>query len=164
LQNAVDLLVVASHERVNSESNGQHARKRTRGNTPAQQRVPAELGAPQSAEPFSFEDKIALALQGASWQGLQAPVESAPEAVQTPEVAAEEESKPSELTAKQKKKREQFDRTIARDAGDVLQTIDPAAIVPVEQEVAWDQDPELLCSYNWLASTDNTNTIFGKLA
>jgi hypothetical protein len=105
-----------------------------------------------------------LALQGASWQGLQAPAESAPEAVQAPEVAAEEESKPPELTAKQKKKREQFDRTIARDAGGVLQTIDPAAIVPIEEEVAWDQDPELLCSYNWLASTDDTNTIFGKVA
>lgn len=162
------LLVLASHERVVSESNGQHVRKRTRGKASRQAPVPAPAPAKapvQSTEPFSFEAKIALALQGASWQGLQAPAPAdlAPAAFQTPEVETEEASKPPELTAKQKKKRDQFDRIIARDTGDVLQTIEAASIVPVEQEVAWDQDPELLCSYNWQASTDNTNTIFGKL-
>lgn len=151
-----------SHEQVGSKGKGHHARRRPR-KAPSQSQAPVNDGS-QTTAVFSFEDKIALALQGASWQGLQAgaPVETAPQAPQAAEAGTEEEAKLPEMTAKQKKKRDQFDRTIARDAGDVLQTIEAAGIVPVEQEVAWDQDPELLCSYNWQASTDNTNTIFGK--
>lgn len=70
--------------------------------------------------------------------------------------------KPRELTAIQKKKLARFERQLAKDAGDVLHTIKLETILPIEQEVTWDQDPELLCSYNWKASTDGTNTIFGK--
>jgi len=62
---------------------------------------------------------------------------------------------------KRKRKQDRFDRTIARDAGEVLETIDLNALIPVAQDVVWDRDPELLCSYNWQSSTDGTNTIFG---
>tara|TARA_R110002003_G_scaffold534_9_gene20280 strand:- start:4022 stop:4312 length:291 start_codon:yes stop_codon:yes gene_type:complete len=65
------------------------------------------------------------------------------------------------MTAKQQRKRERFDRGVARDAGDYLQSIPVASIIPVAENVTWDQEPELLCSYNWQASID-TNTIFGK--
>lgn len=123
----------------------------------------------QSNEPFSFETKIAMALQGAKWQELQNNAGSTGETLPEPveddleeEDEVLDENKPPELTAKQKKKREQFDRTIARDAGDVLQTIEPDALKAGEQEVIWDQDPEILCCYNWQASSDDTNTIFGK--
>lgn len=118
--------------------------------------------------PISFESRIALALQGGSnWQDLQRTVSAVqpqapvPHTVATePEVAVQDEVKP-EMTAKQKKKREQFDRTIARDTGAVLHTIHAQDVKPVATSVTWDQDPELLCSYNWQAS-DQTNTIFGK--
>jgi len=127
----------------------------------------------QSNEPFSFEAKIAMALQGAKWQELQRSTENVvptpPEAIQDgaliDAVVAEDavdEQRPPELTAKQKKKKEQFARTIARDAGEVLATIEPDSLVGVPQDVTWDKDPELLCCYNWQASTDETNTIFGK--
>jgi hypothetical protein len=122
--------------------------------------------------PMSFEAKIALALQGSNWQELQTNSKNTPtmqpdalpqEGV-TLDVTVEEDdvNKPPGMTAKQKKKKERFDRTIARDAGDVLQMIETDSIVPVNIDVTWNQDPELLCSYNWQASTDNTNTIFGK--
>lgn len=62
---------------------------------------------------------------------------------------------------KRKKKLERFEKSVARDAGEVLETITTDALAPVPQTVAWDQDPELLCCYNWQSSTDGTNTIFG---
>lgn len=63
--------------------------------------------------------------------------------------------------AKRKKKQERFDKAIARDAGEVLETIDADALAPVAQDVVWDREPEMLCCYNWQSSTDGTNTIFG---
>lgn len=75
---------------------------------------------------------------------------------------AEEVNQPPQLTAKQKKKKQTFERSVARDAGEVLQTIEPSAVEPVVENVTWDQDPELLCSYNWQDTTDDTNTIFGE--
>ena len=62
---------------------------------------------------------------------------------------------------KRKKKLERFEKTTARDAGEVLETIDANTLIPVSQDVVWDRDPELLCCYNWQSSTDGTNTIFG---
>lgn len=66
------------------------------------------------------------------------------------------------MTATQLKKKEKFDSRIAQHAGDVLEAIDVDAVHRITENVSWDQDPELLCSYNWQASTDDTNTIFGK--
>jgi hypothetical protein len=83
---------------------------------------------------------------------------------QTVHTGVQEPEKPPEMTAKQQKKRERFDRGVARDAGEYLQSIPVESIVPVSQDVTWDQEPELLCSYNWQASTDDKNTIFGKLS
>lgn len=140
---------------------------------------------------MSFEDKIALALQGSNWQQLQNPNNSSataqPELFQNnvnsytiatepgffnqstagledllAASAEEEASKPPELTAKQKRKKQQFERSVARDAGDELQSIEPNAVQPVAERVTWDEDPELLCSYNWQETTDDTNTIFGE--
>jgi hypothetical protein len=125
---------------------------------------------PTDAAPalMSFESRIALALQGSNWGELQKSITAVqpqipvPETVVTePEIAVPDDVKP-EMSAKQKKKREQFDRTIARDTGSVVQIIHAETVAPVDMEVTWDQDPELLCSYNWQAS-DETNTIFGEL-
>jgi Ca2+-dependent lipid-binding protein len=137
--------------------------------------APTELINPA---PMSFEARIGLALQGSNWQELQ---NSGKSTVAIPDDVLDDEAlidealddeamipeddadKPREMTAKQLKKKALFERTIARDTGDVLQTIEPDSIVPVQQDVKWDQDPELICSYNWQASVDETNTIFGTL-
>jgi hypothetical protein len=134
--------------------------------------VPAEVIAPA---PMSFEARIGLALQGSNWQDLQ---NSGNNTLAIPDEELVEETmdfdeeaiypeddadKPPEMTAKQLKKKALFERTIARDTGDILQSIEPDSVVPVEQDVTWDQDPELICSYNWQASADETNTIFGTL-
>jgi hypothetical protein len=117
---------------------------------------------------MSFESRIALALQGSNWGELQKNIAAVQPQIPVPEtvvaeseIAVPDDVKP-EMSAKQKKKREQFDRTIARDTGSVVQIIHAETVIPVDMEVTWDQDPELLCSYNWQAS-DETNTIFGKL-
>jgi hypothetical protein len=126
---------------------------------------PAVIMAPAS---ISFEAQIGLALQGSNWQELQnsnsigMPIQT--ETVVQESVFVDDEANlPPEMTTKQKKKKERFERTIARDTGDVLQLIEAESIMPVEHNVTWDQDPELVCSYNWQASTDDTNTIFGTL-
>lgn len=122
---------------------------------------------------MSFESKIALALKGSSWQELQAnntdsAITAITESVQesstldTEVIEGEVDTQP-EWTAKQLKKKANFDRNITRDAGDVIRTIECNSIIPVTQTVTWDQEPELLCSYNWQASNDGTNNIFGKL-
>jgi hypothetical protein len=125
---------------------------------------------PTDAAPalMSFESRIALALQGSNWGELQKNIAAVQPQIPVPEtvvaeseIAVPDDVKP-EMSAKQKKKREQFDRTIARDTGSVVQIIHAETVIPVDMEVTWDQDPELLCSYNWQAS-DETNTIFGKL-
>jgi len=125
---------------------------------------------------MSFETKIALALQGSSWQALQNQTSSTSDNVASilpqtevlveESVAAETISGvdgiprvlPS-MTAKQMKKKERFDQRVARDTGDVIQLIDADTIAPVAESVTWDQDPELVCSYNWQDSADQ-NTIF----
>ncbi|KAH7413663.1 hypothetical protein DE146DRAFT_673458 [Phaeosphaeria sp. MPI-PUGE-AT-0046c] len=121
---------------------------------------------------MSFENKIALALQGSNWQQLQntgnntAAVQpelftQIPSLEEPLDASVEQEAnQPPKLTAKQKKKKQTFERSVARDAGDILQTIESHAIEPVVEKVTWDQDPELLCSYNWQESTNETNTIF----
>jgi hypothetical protein len=132
---------------------------------------------------MSFEARIGLALQGSSWQQLQSAVTEPvgvenDDAVQEDEdieeidddeeldaeVAEGEHEAPKELTEKQKKKLARFAQTIARDAGDIFETIPVDTLTPGPESVTWKDDPELLCSYNWQASTDQTNTIFGKLS
>ncbi|EUC46188.1 hypothetical protein COCMIDRAFT_36149 [Bipolaris oryzae ATCC 44560] len=75
-------------------------------------------------------------------------------------VAARESQVDKELLKKRKKRLERFEKTVARDAGEVVETIDVDSLIPVSQKVSWDQDPEIVCCYNWQASTDGTNTIF----
>ncbi|KAG9193490.1 hypothetical protein G6011_03525 [Alternaria panax] len=121
---------------------------------------------------MSFESKIALALGGSNWQQLQG------DNTAEPTIAAEgdEESdlndeevdvKPTEEVVidpikamKYQKKKERFEQSIERDAGEILETIEKDALTPVAEQVVWDKDPELLCCYNWQASEDGTNTIF----
>jgi hypothetical protein len=171
----------ASKEKSSTSERG-HGRKRVRtrrgpGGATSNQPAPlplnsqVEQGVPETTAPIpmSFESRIALALQGSNWQELQKSIATPQAQAPGPETVAPESTvvveddinKPPEMTAKQKKKRQQFDRTIARDTGDVLQIIDAKSVTPVASSVTWDQDPELLCSYNWQAS-DESNTIFGE--
>jgi hypothetical protein len=128
----------------------------------------AETSVPIPApEPMSFATKIGLALQGSNWQELQnsntSTVPISTEALTEETVITEDElNRSRQATAKQLRKMERLGATIVRDTGDVLQTIEVDSVIPVEEEVVWDGDPELVCSYNWKASTDATNTIFGK--
>jgi hypothetical protein len=50
-------------------------------------------------------------------------------------------------------------RLVSRDAGDILHTISFEDVMPVPDEVTWDQDPELLCCYNW-SDNERSNTIY----
>ncbi|EUC33366.1 hypothetical protein COCCADRAFT_96310 [Bipolaris zeicola 26-R-13] len=139
---------------------------------------------------MSFEAKIAMALGGSSWQSLQNsntadPVAAAGQAAHADEeyqddddedmdggngipivdgpadtVAAQELEVDEELLKKRKKRLERFEKVIAKDAGEVVETIELDSLIPISQKVSWDQDPEILCCYNWQASTDGTNTIF----
>ncbi|OWY46271.1 geranylgeranyl pyrophosphate synthetase [Alternaria alternata] len=126
-----------------------------------------------SSATMSFESKIALALGGSSWQQLQDDSNTEPviatEEDEDSDLDDEDEAdiKPTEEVVvdpvkakKQQKKKERFDQSIARDAGEILETIDKDELIPVAEQVVWDRDPELLCCYNWQASDDGTNTIF----
>ncbi|CAO2647342.1 Nn.00g082640.m01.CDS01 [Neocucurbitaria sp. VM-36] len=177
--------VEASGER-SSRRERDHARKRARNQGPVhrthdQQSITnpqllreADIPLPlpptvQAVDPMamSFEARIGLALKGSDWQELQsssttalvAEDEIVGDAIDL-KVAEGENEVPKELTAKQKKKMDRFGQTIARDAGDVLHVIEATDLIPIPENVTWDKDPELLCSYNWQASTDGTNTIF----
>jgi len=113
-------------------------------------------------------------LGGSNWQQLQGESTAEPtlEAEESEESDSDDEEAGINITEevvidpvrakKQQKKKERFDQSIAKDAGEILETIDKDALIPVAEKVVWDQDPELLCCYNWQASDDGTNTIFGK--
>ncbi|KAF2109569.1 hypothetical protein BDV96DRAFT_585800 [Lophiotrema nucula] len=58
------------------------------------------------------------------------------------------------------KKKARIDKSLARNTGAVLHTIPLEALAPVQEKVTWDQDPELICSYNWQESSDGTNVVF----
>jgi hypothetical protein len=123
---------------------------------------------------MSFESKIALALGGSNWQQLQGDSSSEPTiaAEEDEESGAEDEEVNTKATEevvidpaiakKHQKKKERFQQSIARDAGEIVETIDKDTLTPVPDKVVWDQEPELLCCYNWQASDDGTNTIFGE--
>jgi hypothetical protein len=126
---------------------------------------------------MSLADKIGLTLQGAaSWQQLQNIVagpagmenlEISPESDEVDAEIGESEVDPAVLAAKTKldKKMERFRKSVEDDAGKILETIVLDTIVPVPEKVAWDQDPELVCCYNWQGPAnkeDRTNAIFGE--
>lgn len=67
---------------------------------------------------------------------------------------------PKMLTPAQRKKKERKNRVLAKDRGPVLQTISLDDVKPHQSNVTWDQDPELLCSYNWSSTVDSNNTIY----
>lgn len=67
---------------------------------------------------------------------------------------------PRVLTGAQKKKKARKDSVLSKDRGPLLHTISPSNVQPYQSEVVWDQDPELLCSYNWSSTVDGSNTIF----
>lgn len=125
-----------------------------------------------ASQPISFEDKIALALGGSNWQQLQQSTHQyhnvPPQTDQTLPIAPDTEDDGDQvdqgpvMTAKQIKKKERFDSRVAQHAGEVLEMIDVDTVHGIAESVLWDQDPELLCSYNWQASTNDTNTIFGR--
>jgi hypothetical protein len=136
-----------------------------------QQRIQGTSEGNTTPAPISFEAKIALALQGSNWQALQnnnsdnaaiqsgASLQEVATSVLTDTFDKDDVDKPPEMNAKQKKKKANFDRTIQKDTGEVLQSISVESLTPVAENVSWDDDPELLCSYNWQASA-GTNTIF----
>lgn len=123
---------------------------------------------------ISFESKIALALGGSSWQQLQG--DSAVESTIAAEDGIDSDSDggdavleiPEEevidpvVAEKRRRKLERFNNTIARDAGHIVETIHKNALTPVPEPIVWDEEPELLCCYNWQAAEDGTNTIFGE--
>jgi hypothetical protein len=120
---------------------------------------------------MSFEGKIALALRGSNWQQLQ---DTGPAVVEQlivqesedvdVQILADESELPNEPTEKQKKRMKRFEEAVARDTGDVLQTIEVDGISPVAWDITWEKEPELLCCYNWRAATDGSNTIYGRLS
>jgi hypothetical protein len=136
--------------------------------------VAAPASPDMNSTAISFESKIALALGGSSWQQLQ------DDSIVEPTIAAEDDEDDDSddgddiaetaeevaidpvKAAKYKKKIERFNNTIARDAGDIVETIDKTALTPIPEQVVWDEEPELLCCYNWQAAADGTNTIFGE--
>ncbi|KAF9691360.1 hypothetical protein EKO04_010709 [Ascochyta lentis] len=67
---------------------------------------------------------------------------------------------PKVLTPAQKKKKDRKDRILTKDRGNVLHTIISSDVEPHQSTVAWDQEPEILCSYNWSGNVDGSNTIF----
>lgn len=72
---------------------------------------------------------------------------------------------PKVLTAAQKKKQQNKERVLSRDRGSVIQIISPSDVQPYQSPgskstVTWDEDPEILCSYNWSSVDDGSNTIF----
>lgn len=174
-----------------SDHGASRGRRRPRGNRGGKGKPSSQAPVPdqsQSFEPsapaaenipptsFSFADKISLALRGSNWQELQTSSAVTNESssvtpvndgginldVDIPQDDMEDILMPPQMTSKQKKTKARFDERVARDAGDYLQSIPLESIVPIAQNVSWDQEPELVCSYNWQASTDDTNTIFGE--
>lgn len=72
---------------------------------------------------------------------------------------------PKVLTPAQRKKQKRKERVLSKDRGPIIQTIFPADVQPhgsagYQTKVTWDEDPEILCSYNWCSTVDGTNTIF----
>ena len=72
---------------------------------------------------------------------------------------------PKVLTAAQAKKQERKNRVLSKDRGPIINTISPSDVQPYDSNsyksrIAWDEDPEILCSYNWSSAVDGSNTIF----
>lgn len=67
---------------------------------------------------------------------------------------------PKVLTPAQKRKKQRKDAVLSRLRGPAFQEILTPDIVACEQEVTWDEDPEIVCSYNWSSTADGSNTIY----
>ncbi|KAJ4993574.1 hypothetical protein SVAN01_01122 [Stagonosporopsis vannaccii] len=72
---------------------------------------------------------------------------------------------PKALTAAQKKKQQRKERVMSQDRGPVIHKISPSDVQPhaptnPNSKVTWDEDPEIVCSYNWSSVADGSNTIF----
>ncbi|KAF1935854.1 hypothetical protein EJ02DRAFT_304663, partial [Clathrospora elynae] len=123
---------------------------------------------------MSFEAQIGLALKGlGDWKQLRSTtakpaaneneniaLQSGANNAEIAEVEEVESEESKARRAKYEKKMNKFKQVVDKDAGHILETIGLDALAPGSINVTWDQDPELLCSYNWQASTDKTNTIF----
>ncbi|KAF1928301.1 uncharacterized protein M421DRAFT_101136 [Didymella exigua CBS 183.55] len=67
---------------------------------------------------------------------------------------------PKVLTLAQKRKKERKDKVLSKRRGPVLREILSPDLEPCKQEVTWNEDPEVICSYNWSSTVDGTNTIY----
>ena len=84
--------------------------------------------------------------------------DEAPDLIDDEDEGSEDvEHKPREMSAKKKKRLQRMSNTMAREAGPVNLTLDVDALVPISSEVTWDQEPELLCCYNWHGAVDGTS-------
>lgn len=59
-----------------------------------------------------------------------------------------------------KKKNKRSTEWILRNTGEELHAIYLDAIEPDTSEISWNKEPELLCSYNWQETSDDTNIIY----
>ena len=90
---------------------------------------------------------------------------SSPSAAPTPVPTAAPTAPPAPAQTKRparkkQRKKERKDRVLNLNRGALQHTITPESLQPVAEPVTWDTDPELLCSYNWAAAEDGTNTLF----
>jgi hypothetical protein len=67
---------------------------------------------------------------------------------------------PTKSIKKIKRAMKKMSSQLAGDSGDMLQAIHPDDIITTMTKVTWDDDPELLCSYNWEGVEDDYNTLF----
>ncbi|KAL1653314.1 hypothetical protein SLS61_004191 [Didymella pomorum] len=67
---------------------------------------------------------------------------------------------PKVLTPAQKKKKKRKDAVLSKLRGSAIQEILAPDVVACEQEVTWNEDPEIICSYNWSTTADGSNTIY----
>ncbi|KAJ4373682.1 hypothetical protein N0V86_007825 [Didymella sp. IMI 355093] len=67
---------------------------------------------------------------------------------------------PKALTPAQKRKKERKDKVLSKWRGPVLREILAPDVGACQEEVTWNEDPEIICSYNWSSSVDGSNTIY----
>lgn len=67
---------------------------------------------------------------------------------------------PKVLTPAQRRKKARKDAVLSKLRGPAFQEILAPDVVACEQEVTWNEDPEIICSYNWSSTDDGSNTIY----
>jgi hypothetical protein len=110
------------------------------------------MGVPEPTyqAPTVEDDDILISNSSSSASAAAAPI---PSASTTPALTKRQ-------ALKKQRKTERKDRVLNLGRGPLLHTISPDSLQPVAEPVTWDADPELLCSYNWAAAEDGTNTLF----